>query len=95
MFTNTYNIVKLPAHHFSFERWRAGSLIEFGIKTRTWSISLNRQIIRKYTVGYIKGEKLWVRAKPDTVAVMFHFRNNHFWTHLTVEEFKICFTELK
>ena len=89
------DIVRLPAHHFSFERWRAGSLGEFGIHTRTWSISLNRQVIREHAVGYIQGEKLWVRTKPDTVAVMFYFNGVHFWTHLKKNEFIICFPELE
>lgn len=87
-------VEELPNHFFTYQRWRAGSLSEFGIQTRTNSIEQNRNIIRENAIGYIKGENLWFRPKPNTVAVMF-WTDKHFWTHLTVKEFIICFPELK
>lgn len=95
MFKDMFDIEELPPYNFTWEYWRAGSLSEFGIQTRTWSIEQNRHTIRKYAIGYIKGEKLWVRPKENTVAVMFFFNDEHFWTHLTKEEFKICFPGLE
>lgn len=91
---NTFDIEKLSPYHFSFELWRAGSLSEFGIETRTWSIEQNRNIIKKYAIGYLDGNKLWIRPKENTVGVMFFYNENHFWTHLTIEEFNICFPGL-
>jgi len=88
------NIFKqLKPYHFTFEYWRAGSLAEFGIRTRTWFIEQNRHIIKKYAIGYLNGEKLWIRPKKNTVAVMFFYKGEHFWTHLTKKEFDICFTK--
>ena len=89
-------MIKLGAYHFTYENWRAGSLTEFGVKTRTYFIELNRNIIRKNAIGYIKGEKLYVRPKRNTVAVMFwsEHTNAHFWTHLTEREFNTCFPDI-
>ncbi|MFW5847503.1 MAG: hypothetical protein ACOCVF_01100 [bacterium] len=84
---------KLQPHDFTFELWSAGSLTEFNIPTRTYSIEQNRQTIREHAIGYMKGTKLWVRPKIDTVAVMFSTNNITFWTHLTTKEFIICFPE--
>ncbi len=86
-------IEELAPWYFTFEYWRAGSLSEFGIETRTYSITQSRNIIREYAIGYIKGENLWVRPKKNAVAVMFWY-NKHFWTHLTIYEFSICFPEV-
>lgn len=88
-------IEELAPYYFTFEYWRAGSLTEFGIETRTYSIELNRRIIREYAIGYLEGRKLWVRPKEDTIAVMFFAFDKHFWTHLTIKEFELCFPELK
>jgi len=84
---------KMPSHAFSFEKWSAGSLMDLGIETRLWSISQpsNRDTIRNHAIGYCHGKDLQVRIKPDTIAVMFEFEGDTFWTHLTVEEFEICF----
>lgn len=90
-----YDIEEMPPYNFTFEYWRAGSLAVFGIQTRTYSIAQNRNTIRKYAIGYLKGEKLWVRSKENTVAVMFFYKEDHFWTHLTIEEFNICFPGLQ
>jgi hypothetical protein len=45
--------------------------------------------------GNIKGEKLWIRKKPGTYAVMFFNENKgeHFWTHLSKKEFEYCFSK--
>ena len=85
-------IEQLKPYHFTFECWRSGSLLDLGIKTRTWSIEQNRHTIKRYAIGFLNGEKLWIRPKKDTVAVMFFYKGEHFWTHLTTEEFNICFT---
>jgi hypothetical protein len=87
---------ELGSWYFELDLWKAGSLSEFGIHTRTASIIESRNLIRSYAIGYIPGESLWIRRKPNTVAVMFWKENvGHFWTHLTTEEFYSCFPELK
>lgn len=84
---------ELGPYYFTFESWRAGSLMEFGIKTREYFIFLNKSIIKKNAIGYIKGEKLWIRKKPGTYAVMFFNENKgeHFWTHLLKKNLNIVF----
>lgn len=88
-------IEELAPYYFTFEYWRAGSLSTFGIETRTYSIIKNRQIIRQHAIGYLDAQKLWIRPKPNCVAVMFWFNDEHFWTHLTLNEFILCFPELE
>jgi len=88
-------IERLAPYHFSHECWRAGSLTELGIQTRTYSIEQNRQKIRNCAIGYLRAEDLWVRPKRNEMAVMFWFKEEHFWTHLTSKEFEICFPELR
>ena len=95
MCTDTSNVSRLPSHHFSYERWGAGKLLDMGIYNRYWSISLNTHIIRKYAVGYIESERLMVRPKLNEVAVMFYYNDVYFWTHLARKEFIICFPELE
>jgi hypothetical protein len=82
---------RFSSEFFTKERWESGSLSVFGIETRTNSIEKNREIIKKYAIGYIEGDKLFFRPKNNTFAVMFWFNEIHFWTHLTKEEFEICF----
>lgn len=94
--TNTETFTKLPAHHFTFEKWRAGSLSVFGIRTRKSCIINNRVIIRRNAVGFVFADRLWVRPKENAVAVMFWTENEgYFWCHVTIEEFYSCFPELK
>lgn len=88
-------IRRIPAVQFTYDLWRAGSLIELGIPHREWSISLHVSLIRDMAVGFTEGYKLHVRPKKDYIAVMFFAVNRHFWTHLTTKEFFICFPELK
>jgi len=89
------NLLRITAVQFTFDLWRAGSLTELGIKTREWSIIENRYTIRKMAVGFTEGRKLCVRPKIDCIAVMFFVDDKHFWTHLTIKEFCICFPHLK
>jgi hypothetical protein len=85
----------MPAVKFTFDLWRAGSLTEIGIKQREWNIKLRKNKIKELAVGFAEGYKLNVRPKNDCVAVMFFYEDRHFWTHLTIKEFLICFPELE
>jgi hypothetical protein len=89
------NLLRISAVHFTFELWRAGSLLDLGIQTKEWSIIENSYIIRNHAVGFTEGHRLCVRPKLQCVAVMFFFNNEHFWTHLTIKEFLICFPYLQ
>lgn len=86
---------RIPAVQFTYDLWRSGSLSELGIRNREWSLKLHLNYIKEMAVGYTEGEKLHVRAKNNTIAVMFFVNNKHFWTHLTTKEFILCFPELE
>ena len=86
---------KLPAVQFTFSRWRAGSLTELGIAHRMWAMKAHIGRIKEMGVGWVEGEKLAVRPKPDYIAVMFFYESRHFWTHLTKREFNMCFPKAK
>lgn len=91
-----HKIVRIPAVQFTFDKWRAGSLMELGIPHREWSIIKNKIFIQNSAIGFTEGHKLSVRPKVGYVAVMFfHDKLDHFWTHLTHKEFLICFPYLK
>lgn len=88
------NITRIPAIHFTYSLWRAGSLLELGIQQREPNIIAHKSDIRKMAVGFTEGYKLHIRPKFDCVAVMFYANDQHFWTHLTIKEFKQCFPEI-
>lgn len=86
---------RIPAIQFTYDIWRAGSLLELGIPHREVCIKLNRNLIRSLAVGYTESEKLHIRFKRGYMAVMFFVDNEHFWTHITITEFNYCFPEFK
>lgn len=89
-------IVRISSSQFTYEKWKSGSLTELGIPHREWSIRKNKAFIQKYAIGFTEGHRLAVRPKKGYVAVMFfNSRLDHFWTHLTLKEFLICFPHLK
>ena len=76
---------------FTHELWAAGTLTVFGIETRYQHMAQNQGLIRRHALGYCPGPDLFFRPKPG-VAVMFWTENaGDFWTHLTYDEFAICF----
>ena len=82
---------KIPAIQFTYDIWRAGSLVELGIAHRWGAIKVNRCRIIQMAVGYTDGHLLQVRPKTGYKAVMFFYNDRHFWTHMTIEEFNLCF----
>lgn len=91
MENNISTISRIPAVQFTYELWRAGSLLELGIKHREYFIRYYQNRIKELAVGYTEGYKLQIRPKDDYMAVMFFANDRHFWTHLTIKEFEICF----
>ena len=85
------SLLKIPAIQFTFDLWKAGSLTELIGYTREGNIIANKNVIKKYAIGFCNGSRLSVRPKKNTMAVMFH-TNEHWWTHLTIKEFSICFS---
>jgi hypothetical protein len=86
-------IEKIPSDSFDWQRWRLGVKIwtELGVACRKQSIMDNKSIFVKYAIGYIEGKTLACRAKENEYGVMFLIDDEFCWTHLSEEEFKICF----
>jgi hypothetical protein len=83
---------KIDSSLFNFETWNAGCLLELGLATRFNEITSREgiRLINQYAIGYCEGNKLPCRPKENTIAVMF-YKDDYFWTHLTVTEFNLVF----
>ena len=88
-----YTIPLLSADMFDWIAWLNGAYIhiKLGVHIREESISENAEILRKYAVGYIRGDKPICRPKPDEIAVMFLIDDYFGWTHLRKSEFERVF----
>jgi len=78
---------------FNWQRWRLGIKVwrELGVACRRQDIIDKKDILRKYAIGYIKGEDLICRKKENEYGVMFLIDDEFCWTHLDRKEFEICF----
>ena len=84
----------LHGQSFTWDVWSGGNLTEMlKIPNREETIIANSDVIRKNAIGWCKGTELVCRPKKDTVAVMFITNDIEWWTHLTTNEFLICFPE--
>ena len=78
----------LPSRKFTASRWRKFDISVFGIPTwRTEFIKTYKKTLKKYCVGYIESENLYVRPKIGYYAVMFFYDDCYSWVHVTKEEF--------
>jgi hypothetical protein len=73
--------------------WRAGSILDLGVRCRYASIIENKHILQKYAIAYCDGTEVVCRTKSDRVAVMFKKGETVFWNHLTTREFKEIFVD--
>ena len=83
---------KMESSLFDWQTWRAGGLTELVKLCRFDNIIRNREIIKKYAVGWCRGESVPCRAKNE-IAVMYFKEGRHFWSHLRTKEFNIIFEE--
>lgn len=88
-------IEKYDSTLFDWQLWRAGSIKDFNILCRYRTIIEKSYILRKYAVGYCRGENLICRPKINNTAIMFYFKGRHFWFHLRNNEFNKVFKEQK
>lgn len=84
-------IEHLHGTSFDWLSWQGGTLSQLGLISREQIILSNSNIIKKYAIGYCKGEQLLCKPKLNTVAIMFLKDDNYFWTHFTIKEFNIIF----
>ena len=84
----------MPVDSFDWLRWRNCDIFNiFNFSCRFCDIISNKKLFKKYAVGYIKGEKLSCRMKPNTYAVMLLVNNDYQWFHMTSKEFLYIFNE--
>lgn len=86
-------IPKIDQGVFDWHRWRAGSPADLFLICRTAQLIKNRETLRHHAVGWCSGEQLLCRPKSNHKAVMFYKEGQHFWFHLTNNEFKEIFHE--
>lgn len=88
-----YTIPLLSADEFDWLTWLNGTdiHIKLGINIREESIADCTEILRKYAVGYIQGDRPICRPKADEIAVMFLIDDVFGWTHLRKIEFERVF----
>ncbi len=85
-------IEKLDSSLFDWQLWRAGSLLDLDILHCRYSfIIYNKEIIKKYAIGYCDGKSLFCRPKSDSMGVMFYKDGLQFWNHLKRNEFQEIF----
>jgi len=82
-------IYRLHSDSFDWSRWRMGIAIwrEIGVSCRKNSIIENKNVLKKYAIGYISAEHLICRPKNNETAVLFLINDEFCWTHFRNEEF--------
>jgi hypothetical protein len=86
-------IERLHSDSFDFSTWRNCNI--WGkISCRKDYILSNKDLFRKYVIGYIEGERLYCRPKENTVAIMLLIDGEFSWTHLTRYEFEEIFGKI-
>lgn len=85
----------IDSSQFTWDIWRADSIKALNIPCRYSEITSDKGIsmLRKFTVGWCKGESLPCRPKINTIALMCFKDNKHFWFHLRANEFFKVFFE--
>lgn len=77
---------------FDWLTWRNGTLLSLlEISNRTDIIKANKDILRKYAIGWCEADNIPCRSKKGYYVVMFLFNDREFWTHFSKEEFEYCF----
>lgn len=85
-------LVRYNEQSFDWLTWRNGTLLSLlKIDNRTDIIKANRDILRKFAIGWCQSDNIPCRSKGGYYAVMFLVDGQEFWTHLNEEEFKYCF----
>jgi len=86
-------LAKIHPSNFTWQLWKGGCLVDLGLQTRTVSLVENKDVLKKYAIGYCNSVSIPCRPKPGTYAVMFQKDDLVFWTHLLDVEFEKIFKE--
>jgi hypothetical protein len=83
---------QLDSTLFDWVLWRSGDIWnDFHITCKTKNLIENGDILRKYAIGWCRGENLICRPKENHIAIMFYKDNKFFWFHLRNIEFERIF----
>lgn len=84
---------RINEQSFDWLTWRANSIHSLGLKCRYYDITSERgkRTLKKYVVGYCKGESLLCRPKENEIALMCFKEGEHFWFHIRKKEFDEVF----
>lgn len=87
---------RLDSSYFTWLGWRAYSIKELGVFCRYADLTSARgkSILRKYAIGWCKGESLMCRPKTNQIALMCFKGGEEFWFHLRKREFEEVFLDI-
>ena len=86
-------LIQLDSTLFTWLNWRADSIHSLGLRCRYKDITSERgkKILRKYVIGWCRGESLLCRPKEKEIAVMYFKDDVEFWFHIRRNEFNKVF----
>lgn len=86
------DLQKLDSSLFDWISWRQGCpLVLFEIGCRMGDLYAKRNELRKYAIGWCKGESVLCRPKLNNFAVMFEKDGTCGWFHFRANEFEKIF----
>lgn len=87
-------IERMYGTSFDWLTWLNGSPELLNLVCREKSLIKNKNILKKYAIGYCKGEELICRPRKNCYGVMFIKDDIEFWFHLRNKEFNLIFKEI-
>lgn len=82
---------EMPSEYFDWSTWRAGSVHEFVMLCWEPHLLAAADTLRRYAVGWSRGDDLLCRPKGGQTAIMCFKDGRHFWFHLRNREFEEIF----
>lgn len=81
-------VPQLPSDSFTWDRWSAGSIHDFGIEHfRFGNCATYGGALRDGLLGYCFADKIKCRPKANHVALLYENNGRTFWFHLRNDEF--------
>ena len=86
------NLTRLDPACFTQYLWEGGSIQRmFGFSLRYRELERHKGLMNAHAVGWCYGYELFVRVKPNEIAVMFEIGGIRWWNHLRRDEFLMIF----
>jgi MoaA/NifB/PqqE/SkfB family radical SAM enzyme len=85
---NQNAIQRLTPDSFTFERWSAGSVHDFGVEHfRYENMKMYREVLLDGLEGYCFGEELRCKPKENEVGLLYRKDDDFMWFHIRNNEF--------